>query len=316
MIYRKVAKFIVVVFISSICWNMAFAVTNAQELPETPEAFKRLLTEVNKNELAQIFQESIDDVNRTDYWNGIVKLEAVDLGFPDSAYVHWRLSRLYWVYAENLPVDAKSDRLIHFENSKKWAEKGIEINPECAECYLYKFSALGRIGTTKGLLKTAKAVPEMARLIDKTILLNPQHYDSNWNIALGNAYYARAVFYRLIPDWFWVGWVLGVKGDIERSLQDISKAIDLAPMRIDYQVELGATYLCYAQKKKNKAYGPRGIEVLQQSLKMPSVMETDKIDKYYAKILIEKPKSACGFSRDGIVDWEKVKREEVAFSSR
>jgi hypothetical protein len=142
--------------------------------------------------------------------------ENIALERPDLARAHWRSARAYWTAGDTLPLDSKTERLGHFERAEGHASRGIEVDPECAECMLWKFASMGRLRTTRGVFTGVRQLPDMAMLLDRGIALNPTYSDGTDNSTLGNLHYSSAIFYRVFPDWFWVGWLIGVRGDKER----------------------------------------------------------------------------------------------------
>ncbi len=222
------------------------------------------------------------------------------------AYPYWKTARSYWRHAESLPGDAKAERLPFFELSDRWASQGLAIDPECAECMLWKFGALGRIGTTRGILKSLQFAPTMRDLIDDGIALNPRYADSPYNSTLGNLYYAGAVFYRVVPDSILLQWIVGVRGDLDRSLEMIRRAVGGAPGRVDYQVELGAILFCYAKKKDARWAEAEARKVLTRVQDLPHYLSTDPLDVEHADILVHQPDKACGYSRDGWIDSDRL----------
>lgn len=227
---------------------------------------------------------------------------------PDSSYGYWKTARNYWRHAETMPPDAKDERLPYFVLSNQWAGRGLEIDDECAECMLWKFGAMGRIGTTQGVLSSLRLAPEMAELLDRGIELQPTYVDDLTNSTLGNLYYAGAVFYRVVPDWLWLEWLLGVRGDIDRSLEMIRKAVEIEGKRIDYSVELGAVLLCYAQRTGRSSAEEEARKVLAAAPSMEHIFTTDELDVEHSKVLLREPDKACGYSRDGWIDLEQAAR--------
>ncbi len=274
-------------------------------LPKSPQEFTNTLKALGNTKAAEAFQLSVRYDQEDKYGESLKILEKLAAEYPTSTYLMWRLSRTYWVYAENLDINDKENRLKYFEIGLSWADKGIAANPNCAECYLFKFGNLGRISTTKGLMNSISKAKELSELIAKAIELEPKHRDNDYNYSLANAYYASGVFYRIIPDWFIVKWIAGVRGDKMLSLDHIKKATELSPTRIDYQVELGAIYLCLAEDKGMEEMRGPGNKALKHAIDMKQVMPTDPLDKDYARGFLEDPSGACGFSRDGIVKLDK-----------
>lgn len=277
-------------------------------LPKSPQEFTETLKTLGHEKAAELFQQSVAYDQEDNYGESIKILEKLAAKFPASPYLMWRLSRTYWVYAENLDINDKENRLKYFEIGLSYADKGLALNPNCAECYLFKFGNLGRISTTKGLMNSISKAKELSDVIATAIELEPKHRDNEYNYSLANAYYASGVFYRIVPDWFIVEWIAGVRGDKMLSLEHIKRSTELAPVRIDYQVELGAIYLCLAEDKGMEEMREPGNKALRHAIEMKQVMPTDPLDKEYARGFLEDPSGACGFSRDGIV---KLDKEEI-----
>ena len=175
--------------------------------------------------------------------------QALALRIPDEPYAYWMTSRNLWRHAESLPTDAKDERMAFFRQSDLWAARGMGVDAECAPCMLWKFGAMGRIATTSGVMQSLRMGREMKSLLDRGIALSPSFADTPTNSTLGNLYYASAVFHRVIPEWTWLKWLVGVKGDLDESLAMIRAAVDLSPQRIDYLVEYGAVLNCYADRR-------------------------------------------------------------------
>ena len=52
----------------------------------------------------------------------------------------------------------------------------------------------------------------------------------------------------MVPEWWFLPIVAGVKGNKRQALDDIDRAVALHPDRIDYQVERGAILLCLGDR--------------------------------------------------------------------
>lgn len=226
--------------------------------------------------------------------------------FPGRAYPLWRIARNYWRLGENLPVEDRAGRIRYFEQAERYARRGLELEPNCAACMLWRAASLGRLATTRGMVSGARQASTIASLLERGIALAPAERDSDSNSTLGNLYYAAAAFYRLVPDWIWLEWVIGVRGDKERSVEYSRRAVALAATRLDYQVELGADLLCLGTSRGDDERVREGREVLRHSQQLEPQLETDGIDMAYAQILIRQPEKACTYARDGFVDLEQV----------
>ena len=228
---------------------------------------------------------------------------------PEESFTYWRVARNYWRAGETLPLEEKQQRIELFEESAVWAGRGISIDPDCAACMLWKFVALGRQATTRGIMSAVRDAREMDRLLTQGIALQPSFNDGEGNSILGNLYYAGAVFYRIVPDWWWLRFFTGVRGDKEKSLSYARRAVEISGVRVDYRVELGAVLLCLGTAKKDERRLAEGRAVLEQARVLDDFLGTDPIDKQHAATLIASPSLACGYSRDGFIDIDSMKDE-------
>jgi tetratricopeptide (TPR) repeat protein len=235
--------------------------------------------------------------------------EEIDALLPNSAFLQWRISRNYWRYAERIPVDDKRGRLHYFGLADSWAGRSLDNDPECGECVLWKLAAMGRLATTGGTVKAMQLASTIGKMIERGIALHPTHHDEGRaNVALANLYYAGAAFYRIVPDWVWVQWVIGVRGDRERALEYIRKAVAISDPRVDYQVELGAVLLCLGSERHDAHLLDEGREALRAASGIAHFQSTDEIDLGHARILLAEPERACGYSRDGWISASEVRR--------
>ncbi len=308
--YFRTIKTVMIFFGLSLYSTLIHANTAAiNSLPANPEQYIDLLKAANMEEAARVFIKAHEQEDKKVYGESMQHFLELNKLVPESPYVMWRLARIHWIYAENLDINDKEGRMKYFGDGLAWAEKGIALNPNCAECYLYRFGNLGRISTTKGLMSSISSAKDLSRTIAKAIELKPQHGDAYYNREEANAYYASGVFYRIIPDWLIIKWIAGVRGDKMKALEHIQKAAELIPARVDYQVELGAIYLCLAEDKGMEEMRELGNATLRHAIDMKQVLPTDALDKEYAKGFLKDPRGACGFSRDGIVELDKDKVE-------
>jgi hypothetical protein len=268
--------------------------------------FDRLPGRLSSPSLRSLWREGLR-LERDEYLlESAARYELIVGQVPEESFTYWRIARNYWRHGEGLPVEDGEERVRYFEMAEDWSARGLSIDPECAPCMLWKFVSMGRQATTRGLLTAVSDAREMDWLLKQGIALQPSFADDSANSTLGNLYYAGAVFYRIVPDWFWVKWVLGMRGDKDLSLEFARKAVAMAEMRVDYRVELGASLLCYGATRKKPLAIIEGFEVLRQAEGLDPYLSTDHLDKAHAQVLLSEPQKACGYSRDGFIDVDEV----------
>ncbi len=226
---------------------------------------------------------------------------------PEFSNPYWRAARALFTNAEKLPATQRAERIALLERSQLWAERGLEQDPGCAECMLFKAAALGRLATIHGVVWGAKHVSEIASLLDRGIALEPIGRDGPNNSTLANLYFARATVYRTVPEWFFLRWVVGMRGNIDQSLQDIRLARALHPTRLDYQVEHGVILLCRSQRRDRPDDARLGLQILKRASEREPQLATDVKDLRMVGVLLEDTERACEFARDGFMDIEEHK---------
>jgi hypothetical protein len=258
--------------------------------------------------IGRFWSEGVAHERREALLESNLRYEAIAEALPDSSFIRWRVSRNYWRHAERLAADDKSGRLHYFGLAESWAARSLDLNPECGECILWRLAAMGRLATTRSVLESMNLAATIAEMIDRGIALHPTHDDGASNVAMANLYYAGAAFYRIVPDWFWVKWLIGVRGDKQRALEYIRKALAMSDPRVDYQVELGAVLLCIGHDAHDAQRLAEGRQALEAAMHMPLFQSTDTLDLDHARILMAEPERACGYSRDGWIDLREAKK--------
>lgn len=215
---------------------------------------------------------------------------------------YWRAARSTWLSGETLPLDDVDGRVERFERSLALADRGLAANPDCAECMLWKFISMGRLRTTLGVFEGVRQVSEMAELLERAIELEPTHRDSEDNSTLGNLHYSSAIFYRLLPDWFWIGWVLGVKGDKKRALRHARRALELHPNRLDYRIEVGTQLLCLGSDRGDAERIEEGRRVIRDAIAHVPTSEDERREIHFARIMLEHPERSCGYTGDKLIE--------------
>lgn len=224
---------------------------------------------------------------------------------PEQSHTYWRIARNYLRVGQMLPEDQKDEQARYYTLTEEWSDRGLKVDARCGECYLYKFAGLGRRIFLGNVVVAARRASELAGLLDRSLALQPQYRDNEWNSELGNLYYAAAAFYRVLPEWRWLKWVIGVRGDKERALEYSRKANEISRGRIDYHLALGASLLCVGKEKEQKDLVEEGILVLNQVQNLPGLMETDDRDRDIAKALAAQPERACGYTHHDWIDVDK-----------
>ena len=91
----------------------------------------------------------------------------------------------------------------------------------------------------------------------------------------------------------------GTRGSLDKSLNWMNKANTCSPGRIGIMKELAITLQCIGTSNKDEESLNKADEILRAVLKMPPTTDTEVIDLKHVPLLLDDPKMACGYSRDG-----------------
>jgi len=224
---------------------------------------------------------------------------------PDRAEIYWRMARDEYDRIENLPRDKKpgKDELIErYRGVEALGDKCIELAPDDGNCYQWKGIGMGRRGTTQGILNSLTEADDLEEIFLKGESLKPSYRSKTGSAnSMGDIYTALGQFYRVVPEWlcyFPFKQMFGVCGDIEKSVSYHRKAVALEPKRIEYSKDLAVSLICLGQKKDKPEAIEEGKKILQDIQSWPEIKNSDPIDKQHAKMLLQDPSMACGYSRD------------------
>ena len=211
-------------------------------------------------------------------------------------HAYWRTARAHWLAADSLELADRDRRREHLSRAIEFTDRGISVDPDCAACMLWKFNAMGRRLQIDGIFSSVRKVRTMARLLDDGIALQPDFREGERSSTLGNLHYVSAVFYRVLPDWFWLKWIVGVRGDKQRALGHAQTALALHESRIDYRIEVGSQLLCLGATEKDPKRLTEGRQALAEASTIPPRNLDDKKEIAAAHVMIAAPKKACSYA--------------------
>lgn len=222
---------------------------------------------------------------------------------PEISHVYWRIARNHLRATQQLPMADEAGRREGFAQVLRWAERGSARDPGCAECTLYEFIGLASLTRMEGTVRSARSARRMKELIERTLELGPTHTDGDWNHELANAYFAAGIFYKVVPDSRLAKWLLGARGDRERSLEYYRKAFELRSNRVEFRLTLGLALVCQGQQGGEEAQIEEGLSLLRSVASLDDHLATDPIYRDHAARLAADPGRACDYSGE---EWRRA----------
>ncbi|MEW5849507.1 MAG: hypothetical protein AB2A00_11870 [Myxococcota bacterium] len=247
----------------------------------------------------------------------------MDERFPKSAYpelyeaikgsvdtekrpeIQWRIVRTLINYYEMKRTAPDAEKLKVYAAAERLSRECIaKAGDKVPHCYLYLGISLGRQGTVKGVLKSLRLAKEVEQSWLKGLSLSKgKPYKLDKDSLESHFYYVLGIFYRIVPDWWIVKVVAGTRGDKQKSIEFHRESVRLRP-DVATHLELGVSLMCRGYKEDDDAQFSEGKKTLENVLKMPAKDELDRIDQRNAQTVLNKPKLACGYSRDKFQDVE------------
>ncbi len=198
---------------------------------------------------------------------------------PNNFDILWRLSRTYVDIGEHLPskTDAeKKTQLEYYEKSLDYAKKAIEANPQGAMGYTRQAIANGRIALFRGVFESLSLVKQVRADCEKAIMLDATE---------PAAYYVLGrTHMKLCEKPKFVRWPLGIGwANMEESIKNFEKAIELRPNFIMYRLDCARAYI------ETDEYG-KAREQLTTIATLPKEDEDDDVFRKEAVAELEKIK--------------------------
>ena len=157
------------------------------------------------------------------------------LGLTENKYgVYWRLSRILYYIGEH--TEKKKEKKGIFARAVYYAEKAVEQEPEKPDGHYWLGVNHGKVGETRGVLKSLSLVKPIKNAMNKVIELDRSYEDGGPDRVLGR------VFFKL-PGF--------AGGDKKKSLEHLLKSKEYGPEDAVTRIYLAETYL--ALKEKDKA---------------------------------------------------------------
>ncbi len=227
----------------------------------------------------------------------------------ENAEALWRMARNYYDIGENLPMSAKVERYTLAVKIEDCGRRCMKADPKNGSCYFWTGVGIGRQGTVRGILTQMRHAKEVHDLWMTALRFQrPYRCRDGTSSVPGDYYLALGIFCRLVPDLWIVQVLLGVKGNLNTSVDSIRKAVSLEPERMEYLKELGVSLVCRGTRENRPQDIEEGKAYLMKTQTLPIIKGYDKIDKEHALLIISHPDMACDYSRDG---QQKISEEEA-----
>lgn len=143
---------------------------------------------------------------------------------PENPDALWRLGRSWIRLGERL--EGKKPRIQAFERAENALDRAIKLDASNPEAHYWRGIALGRIGQTRGILKSLFMVGPIKRGMRRVLELDPKH---------SGAHHVLGEMYRQLPGF--------AGGSHSLAVEELEKALALGPDHTAHYPALAQAYL-------------------------------------------------------------------------
>ncbi len=249
--------------------------------------------------------------HQSQYQEGLARTEELLAASPEDVELIWHKVRFMFEIAERLDrTDTGIDKEAWYAEMLAVADQGLALSPGHPHLLFGKGVALGRYGTTRGVLSSLSLATTIEDSWQQCSASDYSYRSIGGEEVLPcDCMHALGIFYRLVPDSWIVELIAGTRGSLEKSLEQHLLANACNPDDISNKKELAVTQLCLGNKNDDQEMiiAARANLLSLQTLtpNSPSAVT----DQAHARLLLSDPSLACGYSRDGQQDVDDSKLE-------
>ena len=174
------------------------------------------------------------------------------------------------------------------------------------------FNVLSIWSTNQGIFKSLfnGKVVEKAWL---AAIATKEHYRfPSSNTSVGATYYGLGIFYRLVPDSWFLNLIAGVRGSIDQAMKYLKLARQTKQNQIELYTELVAAHYCKWDRDGDDGAKAQGDAYAKTCESLPVPDAINEISQKDCGKLKKDPSMGCGYSRDRQqeTDVDKLKEQQ------
>lgn len=148
----------------------------------------------------------------------------------------WRISRMMYYVGEH--TESKKEKKNTFAQAVYFADRAVEANPEKPDAYYWRGVNNGKVGETRGVLKSLSLVKPIKQDMNKVIEIDRTYEDGGADRVLGRVYYKLPGF---------------AGGSKDKSQEHLEKSKELGPDDATTRIYLAETYMDQKEIEKARA---------------------------------------------------------------
>lgn len=216
---------------------------------------------------------------------------------PKWADGRWLIANLYMQLGETVSAEDEESKAIArnmLVKAQKHSELCLKLDRNLDICKFFLGAAIGKIATIDGIVASLGKGKQILDLWNEVVEGKQQYiFDDGYSLQ-SLVHYGLGIFYRVVPDFFILRWVLGFSGDIDKSVEMHRKAVKLpgGGGTCSYLM-LTAALLCQADGELTN----ESKNLISEIKEMKSDGDSESICKRDALKLESKPEDGCGYTK-------------------
>lgn len=217
---------------------------------------------------------------------------------PDWLDGYWMLATDAFFLGTQLGFDKQ------YTEAEKVLEKGIKATTSCLDrdkdnflCGFFHAALLAKYASIKGIFSSL-GYGKTVRDQWLKVVEQDKNMSFRSNVSLqGSAYYGLGLFFRLVPDFFLVEWLWGIRGNLDQSIAYHKKAAEFDRTNPCANLMLAVALMCKSQGEKNKKEYKEALTYFAKAEKLSAIDISQEICQKDAQILRDQPNKNCGYTQ-------------------
>ena len=211
---------------------------------------------------------------------------------------YWLLSAEAYMLASSFDTPKVYPKALELlQDAENSSELCLQRVPKQVLCKFFLASVLAKKSSIEGIVSSLRGGFKIYRLWSEVLHSNYEVWFRPNASLQGSVRYALGIFYRLVPDRWWVERLFGIRGSLEQSIQIHREGLGLNPDDPCAQMMLGTSLTCKGFKTQDTEVLLEGQDWLDRAQKTPAYDLNQRLCQRDVTRLVKEPSLSCGYTQ-------------------
>jgi hypothetical protein len=204
------------------------------------------------------------------------------------------------------------------KQARKIFVTGLDVSRKCHQkwpqnpiCMNFLAALIGQVATIDGVFSSLKKGKEVERLW-QTAINSKYNFNFTPEVSMqGSMRYGLGLFYRIVPDFFLLDWLFGIRGSLAKSIQYHKESISIDPTNPCADMMLAVALLCHSKDKRGDPETIEGHQLLDKLIASKHEMLIQQVCINDARKIKKDTGLACGYMTAKQQDIDPAKLEKL-----